>query len=218
MRKFPVAPDAFPYMAILLVLTFFLVRLNPWLSIIPVILLIFTTYFFRNPRRSIPEEPGVILSPADGVVLEITEGCENEFFGSEVVRVSIFLSIFNVHINRCPIGGSVGYRRYREGKFLPAFKSHASEVNERNYVGIANGQVKVLVTQITGFLARRIVCWVNPGDAVRQGEIFGMIKFGSCTEIVIPKGVQILVHKGDKVRGGETIIGRILDGTQEMHS
>jgi phosphatidylserine decarboxylase len=216
MRKLPVAPDAFPYMAVLLVLALALVHLNPWLSIIPLVLFVFIAYFFRNPPRKVAAAAGVILSPADGIVLDISRGRESEFFNGEVIRVSIFLSIFNVHINRCPIGGEVVYRRYRQGKFFPAFKSHASEVNERNYVGFVNEQFKVLVTQITGFLARRIVCWVNPGDAVRQGEIFGLIKFGSNTEIVFPGDLELLVRRGDKVRGGVTIIGRMPDGTEKL--
>lgn len=209
MRKLPVIPDAFPYIAVLLLATLLLFPINPLLGALPVVLLLFTAYFFRNPPRRVPLDPEVIVSPADGVILDITEVNDCGFFQGEVVKISIFLSIFNVHINRCPIGGQVEYRHYRKGKFLPAFKSHASEYNERNHVGFANPQIKVMVTQITGFLARRIVCWVNPGDSVCQGEAFGLIKFGSCTEIVVPKGVQILVRKGQKVKGGETIIGRI---------
>lgn len=173
-------------------------------------LLAFVLYFFRNPRRSSNAGPNDILSPADGKVLSITEIDENDFIKGKAVNVSIFLSVFNVHINRSPVAGQVKYHAYRDGKMLPAFKSHASDINERNTIGIeTDGGFKVLVHQITGFIARRIVWWVKPGDRLAITERFGLIKFGSCTQIVVPLGTKILVDVGQTVRAGKTIIGEI---------
>lgn len=177
----------------------------PCVLIVPVI---FVLYFFRNPKRNFTYGKTQIISPADGKVLSITRLDENEFIGGSAIKVSIFLSIFNVHLNTSPVEGVVKYHSYREGKMLPAFKSHAGELNERNTLGIeTNDGYKVLVHQITGFIARRIVWWVKPGDRLKAGEKFGLIKFGSCTEIVLPGETEILVECGQKVKAGKTIIG-----------
>ncbi len=128
---------------------------------------------------------------------------------AESIRIRIFLSIFNVHVNRSPIAGKVIFRYYRPGKMLPAYKSQASELNEKNYLGIENKNFRILVTQVTGFIARRIVCWVNEGDEISRGERFGLIKFGSCTELFLPNDVKILEKQGDKVTGGQSILGRV---------
>ncbi|GAV23013.1 phosphatidylserine decarboxylase family protein [Carboxydothermus pertinax] len=183
---------------------------NLWLGIFVSLLFLFILFFFRNPRRIIPADEQSIVSPADGVILEVAEVLENSYLKGPAVKVSIFLSLFDVHVNRAPLSGQVEYIHYRPGKFLPAFKSHASEINERNYIGIKNSRVKVLVVQITGFVARRIVSFVKLGDNLNKGQLFGMIKFGSCTEIYLPKDrVEILVQKGERVFGGTTVIGRI---------
>lgn len=179
----------------------------PWIFFL--IITLFIMYFFRNPRRHITKNELHILSPADGAVMSIEEINEENFFKSKAVKVSIFLSIFNVHANKAPINGIVKYTSYRPGKYLPAFKPHASELNERNTIGIEGNGIKVIVHQITGLIARRIVCWVKEGDSVVQGENYGLIKFGSCTEIIIPKNVDIQVKLGQKVKGGITIIGVI---------
>jgi len=181
----------------------------PWLALIPGILLAFVAYFFRNPERDVPVEESILVSPADGVVMDVERVYEEQFIKGESIRIRIFLNLFNVHINRSPIRGEVTYRAYRPGKMLPAFKSHASEYNEKNFVGIEDDELKVLVTQVTGFIARRIICWVNEGDRLEQGERFGLIKFGSCTEIYLPPHVEVTVSAGHKVRGGETIVGRV---------
>lgn len=204
-----IAQDAVPYLIVLAVLTAGALFILPWLALIPGILLVFVAYFFRNPPRTIPAEEGALISPADGRIMDVIEIYEDRYLKSKAIRVSIFLSIFNVHLNRCPMTGIVGYRSYRPGKMLPAFKSHVSEINEKNYVGIENESLRIMVTQITGFIARRIVCWVKLDDRVSRGDIFGLIKFGSCTEIIVPLNVEILVKKGDKVVGGETVIGRL---------
>lgn len=212
-QKGLVVADALPIVLILSILALAAISWGGWrLGLAPLLLVIFTLYFFRNPPRKISASADEVVSPADGVVLSVAEVNENNYFHGPAIKVSIFLSIFNVHVNRTPIAGVVDYLHYRPGKFLPAFKSHASEVNERNYVGIRaekNPRLAVLVVQITGFIARRIVCWVKEGDALTQGELFGMIKFGSCTELYLPIDSEVLVKKGEKVKGGLSIIGRL---------
>lgn len=196
----------------LLILTGLLVLfyyIQPILTVLPALLMIFTLYFFRNPKRNIPATQNLILSPADGLIINIDEAYEDKFIKDRVIRVNIFLSISNVHINRSPLAGEVKYRYYRPGKFIPAFKSHASEINEKNFIGIESQSFKLMVCQITGFIARRIKCWVDEGHKLAAGEIIGIIKFGSGTEILIPAGSKLLVKKGDKVRAGETIIGTL---------
>ncbi len=210
-RRFIIASDAVPYLAVLGILTALALYFFPPAAPVPGILLLFTAFFFRNPKRRIPADEKVLVSPADGTVMDITEIYEDRFLKCNALKVTIFLSVFNVHLNRSPISGTVKYRSYRPGKMIPAFKSHASDINEKNYVGIENGTLKVMVTQITGFIARRIVCWVDMNDSLSRGDLFGMIKFGSCTELIVPADVRILVAKGQKVVGGETVIGRLED-------
>ena len=207
-----IVPDVLPMLSVFVILSVITYYLGGiWASLIPLVLVVFTLYFFRNPKRVISAQEGEIVSPADGVVLTVEEVNENRYLHGSALKVSIFLNVFNVHVNRVPVAGEIEYLYYQPGKFLPAFKSHASEINERNYVGIRckhKPDLAVLVVQITGFIARRIVCWAKKGDKLQTGDLFGMIKFGSCTEIYLPLGTSILVEKGQKVRGGETIIGR----------
>lgn len=209
MKQYPISRDGWLYLAILAVLTVVAYWAWPWLAILPGFLFLFVLYFFRNPERAIPTDELTLVSPADGVVMDVERVFEDQFFNGESIRVRIFLSLFNVHVNRSPMAGDVVFRAYREGKMLPAFKSHASELNEKNYVGIQNNTLRILVTQVTGFVARRIVCWVNKGDKVTKGERFGLIKFGSCTEVFVPTHVEIMVSPGEKVRGGVSVIGRV---------
>lgn len=169
----------------------------------------FTMFFFRDPDRTPPHDPSLILSPADGKVLRIEQIPQDDFIGGPAIKVAIFLSIFNVHINRSPITGAVRFQDYRPGKMLPAWKSHASEENERNSIGVEGKSLRVIVNQITGLIARRIVSRVAVGDSLAQGQRYGLIKFGSCTEVIVPAGLHILVREGEKVRGGETAIARV---------
>jgi len=208
-KQYPISRDAWFYLAILAFLAVLAYWVWPWLVILPGILFLFITYFFRNPERNIQTDEFMLVSPADGVVMDVERVFEDQFLNGESIRVRIFLSIFNVHVNRSPMAGEVVFRAYRPGKMIPAFKSHASELNEKNYVGIQNDHLEILVTQVTGFIARRIVCWVNKGDKVGKGERFGLIKFGSCSEIFVPTNVEIMVSPGDKVRGGVSVIGRV---------
>lgn len=209
MKQYPISRDGWLYLAILAAIAFLVYWIWHWLVILPGILFLFVLFFFRNPQRNILAEEFSLVSPADGVVMDVERVFEDQFLNGESIRVRIFLSVFNVHVNRSPMAGEVAFRAYRPGKMIPAFKSHASELNEKNYVGIQNEHLRILVTQVTGFIARRIVCWVNKGNVVAKGERFGLIKFGSCAEIFVPTNVEILVAPGDKVRGGESIIGRV---------
>ncbi len=209
MRQYPISRDGWLYLAIAAVLMALAYWTWPWLVVLPGILFFFILFFFRNPERDIPTDELTLVSPADGVVMDVERVLEDQFLGGESIRVRIFLSVFNVHVNRSPMAGKVVFRAYRPGKMIPAFKSHASELNEKNYVGIQNKHLQILVTQVTGFIARRIVCWVNKEDVLFKGERFGLIKFGSCTEIFVPTNVAIMVSPGDKVRGGVSVIGRV---------
>lgn len=186
-----------------------LLRWWPTLGLLPLALLAFVAFFFRDPERRVQAPPGVILSPADGRVVEIGETNEDHFLDQPARRVSIFLSLFDVHLNRSPIGGRVTYLKYEKGRFWPAFAPGAPAENERNLLGIEGDRGKVLVVQIAGLLARRIECWVSEGDVVELGQRIGMIRLGSRTELFLPKAAtEVLVQPGDRVKAGETIVGR----------
>lgn len=206
----PIAPDAWPYARnlVLLAAVFGLLgwAVPAWLALAA---LGFVCFFFRDPDRTAPLDPSLAVAPADGRVLSVEPVDEGSFLRGPAVKVSIFLSVFDVHINRSPITGTVLFQKYRAGKMLPAYRPHASELNERNTVGIEGQGVRVLVHQITGLVARRIVCRVGPGDRLLQGGRFGLIKFGSCTELVLPEAAEVLVAPGDRVRGGVTPVARL---------
>jgi phosphatidylserine decarboxylase len=156
--------------------------------------------FFRDPERIIPQTPETIVSPADGRIMEIVP--EN----AQTRRISIFLSLWDVHINRAPYGGVVRSVVYTPGKFLAAYRQEASLVNEANTVTIADHGREFIVKQIAGVLARRIVCRVRPGDTLEKGQRYGLIRFGSRTDLLLPATAEIAVQVGDVVRGGETIL------------
>ncbi len=185
--------------------------LSWWLGIIPFVLALFFTYFFRNPNRHIPYDPKVLVSPADGKVMEVVEVFEDTYLHQQCKKVTIFLSVFDVHVNRAPMTGEITFRQYTEGRFLPAYKDSVGYENERHTISIKNDRMEIVVTQIAGLLARRIVSWTDVGDTLEQGTLYGMIKFGSCTELFVPLDVEIYVTKGQHVVGGETIIGRVKD-------
>lgn len=182
---------------------------SPYIAIIPLILACFFLFFFRNPERKITTDPNLLVSPADGTVMDVSEVYEDLFLNTECKKVTIFLSVFDVHVNRAPMEGKITFRQYTCGGFLPAYKKSVGYENERHSIGIDNGKIEILVTQIAGLLARRIISWTDLGNILTKGQLYGMIKFGSCTELFVPKSVEITVKKGDKVRGGETIVGRI---------
>ena len=161
--------------------------------------------FFRDPDRTAPELPGAVLAPADGRVMVLTEALDP--WVGPAVRVSIFLSPLDVHVNRAPIGGLVKNVEYVAGRFLAAYRPEASEQNERCAVSLDGDRARVTVTQISGVLARRIVCRVRPGDTLRAGQRYGLIRFGSRTDLVLPRGTELRVRVGDRVRGGESVMG-----------
>jgi phosphatidylserine decarboxylase len=164
----------------------------------------FVAFFFRDPPREIPGEPGLVVSPGDGRVVEIRTLPE----GGRI-RVSIFLSLFDVHITRAPVAGVIRSVQYHPGRFLPANLERAALVNERNDLSIAAEMGDVLLSQIAGIVARRIVCWKKQGDTVGAGERIGLIQFGSRLEVVLPPGAKPEVLVGSKVRGGSSILARI---------
>jgi len=168
---------------------------------------LFLLFFFRDPERTVPGGENLILSSADGKVISIKPLNHLEFTGGSGTQVSVFMSVFDVHVNRAPISGQVKYFKYNPGKFLPAFKDKASLENEQTEVGIENDHGRVVLKQIAGIIARRIVCKIKPGDSVKAGERFGMIKFGSRIDLFLPANVEIKVKLNQKVRAGETIIG-----------
>lgn len=206
----PIVREGYLYIFILLIITLLLgITMNPYWSIIPGVLTLFVTFFFRNPKRIVPNDSTLILSPADGKIVGIEEIFEDQFLNSAAIKVTIFLSVFDVHVNRSPAEGKITLQQYTCGHFKPAYKKSAPFQNERHTIGLEVGTVKILVTQIAGIIARRIVSWVALGDQLEQGQRYGMIKFGSCTEIIVPIHVDILVTAGEHVKGGKTIIGKI---------
>lgn len=175
-----------------------------------VVLACYFTYFFRNPDRTIPTDEHLVVSPADGTVQDVVELEDDDFVKGPCTKIIIFLSVFNVHVNRSPIAGEIKCQKYVCGRFRPAYKDEVGFENERHMLGIENEKgFRVTVTQIAGILARRIVSWVTLDDSMSKGQVYGLIKFGSCTELVVPRNVEVLVKKGDKVRGGESVLGRI---------
>ncbi len=214
MRKFIISPEGLPYIIIGLVCTLLASIINIYLAVILMLLTLFIIYFFRNPPRRIETDENILLSPADGKVMDVKVLEHDDILKCKAYKLSIFLSLFSVHVNRVPMSGEIFYKKYIPGKFFPAFKSHASQFNERNIIGIRGNCLDLVVIQITGFVARRIVDWVKISEFVTQGDLFGLIKFGSSTEIIIPYDhVGIKVKPGDKVRGGKTVIGVIINET-----
>jgi phosphatidylserine decarboxylase len=174
--------------------------------LISIFFVFFVLYFFRDPTRISPVGDHLILSPADGKIVRVGNATYKDFLGSESTEISIFLSPLNVHVNRVPISGKVRYFRYVSGDYLVAFHEKASENNERTIIGIDNGRFKVLMRQVAGFIARRIVCNLKVDDDVSAGERFGMIKFGSRVDVLIPTKADIKVGIDDRVVAGETVL------------
>ena len=205
--RIPIAKEGYMFILPLAVLTGIFWALS-WLWIAGLFsgLFLFVTWFFRDPERSIPEDPNSIVSPGDGKVVEIVP--EKDPLLDEVyTRVSIFLNVFNVHVNRVPISGKIQATRYNPGKFLNAASHKASLDNEQSAILLTNGHVTILVKQIAGLIARRIVCWAKEGDEYQRGQRFGLIRFGSRVDIFLPEGTDIKVAMGDIVSGGSSIIG-----------
>ena len=171
-----------------------------------IVVLLFTLNFFRDPDRKPPVGEGLVLSPADGKVVLIKDIRENLYLKSDAVQVSIFMSPLNVHVNRYPINGTVGYFEHIAGEYLVALEEKSSERNERTLIGVERDGKKVLFKQIAGFVARRIVADIKVGDKAVAGERFGMIRFGSRVDVLVPKGSDVKVKLGDKTVAGETVV------------
>jgi len=179
--------------------------LNPWWAIAPALLGCFLLWFFRDPQRTIPDQPGTVVSPADGKVTDISLCKVN---GEPRIRISVFLNVFDVHVNRSPITGVVRKVEYRKGKFLNAMGSDCADVNEQNIVTVEGEGQTLVFKQIAGLLARRIVFNKQVGDAVNRGERIGMIKFGSRADVLLPPEAEVAVEVGDRVKGGSSILAR----------
>jgi len=176
-----------------------------WLGGILIFLGFFVLFFFRDPERTAPPDPNLIVSPADGRVMEIVEEPRGDKLGR---RISVFLSIFDVHVNRSPVAGQITTIEYRTGKFHAAMRGKASEQNEQNAFHVLTAHGEVVFKQIAGWVARRIVCWKSPGDSLIRGERVGMIRFGSRMDIWLPEGVEILVRAGQHVAAGSSPLAR----------
>lgn len=197
--------EGIPFIAVPFVIAIIFAIFQIWIgAVIFVGLALFMAYFFRDPKRTVPTEDDIIVSAADGKVTRIEKRENGQF-------VSVFLSPLDVHINRSPIAGKVVDVKLFQGKKAPATGNSASETNERNAITIEGEKMIVVCTQIVGILARRIVCWSKPGDELKIGEKYGLIKFGSRTDLLMPANTEILVKVGDRVVGGETIIGRLIE-------
>jgi phosphatidylserine decarboxylase len=202
------AREGYPYVIVPILLALIAAAVGYWPVSIPfIILAAFMAYFFRDPNRAAPSDSSLVVSPADGRVTRIEMLSPGEEQSPTVV--SIFLSPFDVHINRAPVAGVITNVSYTRGKFLMATKEEASLVNEQNALTIRGERVTVICKQIAGILARRIVCWKHAGDNLSLGERFGLIKFSSRTDLILPPEVEITVREGMRVRGGVTVVGRI---------
>jgi phosphatidylserine decarboxylase len=196
-------------LVVLAILALVSLFLTPWLLLLWLLLIGYVFLFFRDPERVIPTDPDAVVAAADGVIADIVEIDEQEVVKSRMKRVGIFLSVFDVHVNRAPVDGRVIYRLRREGQCLDARSPECSEKNEAMTWGFESPRVTVVVRQLTGAIARRIVAWSQMGDDLKKGDRFGMIRFGSRTEIYLPLDATVLVKVGDRVAGGTSIIARL---------
>ncbi len=218
-----IAREGLPFIAVGLLLTVLLILLASRvdsktlfvISLLTGLLTLFVTFFFRDPPRSFAPDPYALVSPADGRVLSVDTVDNQSFIGSKATRIAIFLSVFDVHINRIPVSGVINYVKYNPGKFFAAYEDKASLENEQTEIGMtaASGE-KIIIKQIAGIIARRIVCRIKDGDSVAAGERFGLIRFGSRTELFFPADADVSVKVGDHVAGGKTIVGHLPETNQ----
>ncbi|HJT67528.1 MAG TPA: phosphatidylserine decarboxylase family protein [Pyrinomonadaceae bacterium] len=199
--------ESIPYIVVPLLLAVAATVFGFWyVGLLLLLLALFMAFFFRDPKREPPSDPDVVVSPADGRITRIESAAGQ---ANSPTLISIFLSPLDVHINRAPIPGKIVDVVYSPGKFLMATNEKASVVNEQNALTIQGEKITVVCKQIAGILARRIVCWKHTGDRLNLGERFGMIKFSSRTDVLLPANVTVTVAEGERVRGGITVIGRI---------
>jgi phosphatidylserine decarboxylase len=206
----PIAAEGWPFIIPLAVVTAILFAIS-WrnTAFVALALTLFVLFFFRDPERTVPQGKGLVVSPADGRVIVIKDIYEPDYLKQDVKQISIFLSVFNVHVNRAPYGGDVEIVKYNPGKFHVASVDKASLDNEQTAMVIANGKRKILVKQIAGLIARRIVCYARPGDAVKTGERYGLIRFGSRVDLFLPKETELKVKIGDRIKGARDVIGEL---------
>jgi len=193
--------DAYRFILPLLALGILFAFMLPYAALLFFLLAAFVCFFFRNPNRQIPEGANLVVSPADGRVVKISRRDDGE------QTISIFLNIFNVHVNRSPISGELEQLEYKRGKFKVAYDEEASRVNEQNILTITGQGIRIVVRQVAGLIARRVICWKKPGYSLRRGELIGLIRFGSRVDVELPARVKILVKIGDQVRGGSSVLG-----------
>ncbi len=204
----PVAAEGWPFIIPLTLVTVLLFAVG-WrnMAIVALVLTLFVLFFFRDPERRVPEGSDLVVSPADGTVIVVKDIFEPDYLKQDVKQISIFLSVFNVHVNRSPFSGTVEIVKYNPGKFHVASVDKASLDNEQTAMVIGSGKNRILVKQIAGLIARRIVCYAKPGDTIKTGERYGLIRFGSRVDIFLPKTVDLKVKVGDRIKGARDIIG-----------
>ena len=208
--KFAIAPEGWPFVIVFVLLAIATgVVFRPWVAVFPVLLICFMMFFFRDPERVVPMDAGTFVSPADGEVVLVKEVYEDRYLKANAIMISVFMSPFNVHVNRAPMDGTVTDVVHVSGKFMAAFKEEASLANEHINMAMEGKQGKILVRQVAGFLARRAVCRVKPGDQLKRGERYGVIKFGSRLDVYLPADTKVSVAINDRVTAGETILGVI---------
>lgn len=208
-NHWPIAKEGLPFLIPFALITVFFLAMG-WnlLTFLGILITLFVGFFFRNPKRRIPSLENIILSPADGKIIYVGECEEDRFLRKKVLKVSIFMSIFDVHLNRAPVSGKVLQRTYLPGRFLVANVEKSSLLNEQNAMILeTEDRLKILLIQIAGFVARRIVCYAKADDTLRRGEIFGLIRFGSRVDLYLPTELKAIVRIGQRVKGGESIIG-----------
>lgn len=209
-EKFSIAKEGIPYIGLggLLAIFFFFMKIY-WFAAIILAFTLFCLYFFRDPPRTPERNDDSFVSPADGKIIVIDKKTKHELFPAGCLKVSIFMSVFNVHINRSPTEGKITRIQYRSGKFLPAYSMASASDNEQNELWIENNQTTYAVNQIAGILARRIVCWKQEGDNLSRTQRFGLIQFGSRVDIFLPTNFELEIKMGDSVYGGQTILGHL---------
>lgn len=204
-----IAREGYPFIVFFFALTIAISFIWIWAALFAFIITIFMVYFFRDPERNIPDKKGIFVAPADGKVILIQRVKEDKYLNRETIEVSIFMSPFDVHVNRSPCDGKVRSIVYSPGRFLSAYKHEASLKNENITMVLETEYGDIMIRQVAGFLARRAVCRVNEGEFLKRGDRFGIIKFSSRVDLYLPPNTLIMVEKGDKVRAGETIIGEV---------
>jgi len=213
-----IAPEVWSVLGYVLLLGVALISFLAFISetaavgtgVVIIVFIAFCVYFFRDPVRITPQGARLIVAPADGRIIDISRKPEEEFTGGECIRISIFMSLWNVHVNRIPVDGEIEYMKHHDGDFLAAFKEKASSGNEMQSVGIkTKDKHRILTRQIAGFIARRIRTYVKTGEVVRTGDKLGMIAFGSRVDVFLPLASRITVRKGQNTRSGESILGEL---------